>query len=759
MLTFLIQTNKSKWLLNKGNGMKLALHTNSLETNIPAKTKSFGVKNAAKLIGLLRNNVYTYKIGTPVQEYMSNARDAMREAKSTKRIIVTVPNQMNPVFKVRDFGPGIDPTRMDTVFIEYGGTTKDETNDQAGGFGIGSKSAWAYTDSFTVTTICGGIKYVYVMHTGSNNEGSYSLMSEEQTDEETGTEIQIAVKSGDLQEFRNAIWRACYFWRTEEYPEFKGVLAHEVPAKLESLRVGDIELMKTLPSYIRLDANYHNDHLSVVIDGIPHATSREFLKEIPEVMDLLKPIKCNVLVHVGNGVMDFPASREMISTEPINKSVLAKLAPKLKEELQKHIDSQFAKAKNYDQWIGCYQTLERVFRISDKTKAGAEKHVRAEFAKAKTNSEWIACYQRVAKEFTPKDLFKRGEYSLDGNTVHSQKFKDFDLMEVGVRGNKGFKREEVRQLDFHNLNHIFFIDNPNEFIVTQNKRIREYLEKNGIRRAILLIAREKSEMVPVPVPVPADGSKAVPISPPQFTKKILVTLKDSEKAVQKMSKDFDARALSTLSFTPTVRQPRERREKEKQEFTVHRYRGGWRKRPKQTTLEKIESSRDRYLYVPFKEFKKYESEFREMREFVEGLGYELCCLAPSAIKTVTGSKSFRSYDNWRAAYKPDAKLIASFCSKKAVNKQAMQLLSQATEKIADLALIGMLATYKEILKSNPQDVPEAIKEMISKEVKAFEKDDAELTKLLKQSYPLVSMVEGSNTAIANEIVFYINAKA
>lgn len=740
--------------------MKLALHTNTLETNVPAKTKSFGVKNAAKLIGLLRNNVYTYKIGTPVQEYMSNARDAMREAKSTKRIIVTVPNQMNPVFKVRDFGPGISIDRMDTVFIEYGGTTKDDTNDQAGGFGIGSKSAWAYTDSFTVTTITGGIKYVYVMHTGSNNEGSYSLISEEHSDEETGTEIQIAVKPGDLQEFRNAIWRACYFWRAEEYPEFKGVLAHEVPAKLTSLRVGDLELMSTLPSYIRLDNNYHHDHLSVVIDGIPHATSREFLREIPEVQDLLKSIKSNVLVHVGNGVMDFPASREMISTEPINKSVLAKLAPKLKEGLQKHIDSQFAKAKNYAEWIACYQTLGNVVRISDKTKAGVEKHVRAEFSKAKTHSEWIACYKYVAKDFAPKDLFKRGDYTIDDSAVHSKTFRDFDLIEVGIRGNKGFKREEVKELHFNNLEHIFVIDNPDEFIVTQNKRLREYLDKAHARRAILLIPREKTEMVPVPVPAPADGSKATaPTTPPQFTKKILVTLKDSEKAVQKVCKDFDARPLSSLTFTPTVRQPREKREKEKQEFTIHKYRGGWRKRPRQTTLEKVEASKDKYLYVPFKEFKKYESEFREMREFVEGLGYELCCLAPTAIKNVTGSKSFRSYDNWRATYKPDAKLVASFCSKKAVNKQAMQLLSHATEKIADLALVGMMATYKEILKSNPQDVPDAIQEMISKEVKAFEKDDAELTKLLKQSYPLVSMVEGNNAATANEIVFYINAKA
>ncbi len=744
--------------------MKLAQHTNELETNVPAKTRNFGVKNAAKLIGMMRTGIYTYKIRTPVQEYMSNARDAMREAKSTKRIIVTVPNALNPVFKVRDFGPGITPDRMDNVFIEYGGTTKDDTNDQAGGFGVGSKSAWAYTDSFTVVSITDGIKRTYVMHIGTTNEGSYNLISEEKTTEETGTEVQIAVKPNDIPEFRNGIWRACYFWRAEEYPEFKGVLAHEVPQRLPSTRIGDLELLSALPSFIGLDDNYHKDYLSVVIDGIPHKTSREFLREIPEVQDLLKLIRSNVLVHVGNGVMDFPVSREMISTEPINKMVLAKLAPVLKEGLEKHIDSEFAKAKNYARWIEVYQTLEKLYRLSDKTKAGAEKHVRAEYAKAKTNSEWIACYNHVAKEFTPKDLFKRGDYALDNQTVHSAKFKDFDLLEVGIRNMKGFKREAIKEMRFDHLPHIFVIDKPDEFIVTQNKRIREYLARTGVRRAILLIAREKSEMVPVPVPatVNAAGQNVATkpiVVPPQFTKKILVSLKDSEKAVQKVANDLGARKLSSLPFTPTVREKKEKVEREKLAFTIHRYRGSYRKKPRSTTLERVEASSDKYLYVPFKEFKKYESEFGEMRDFVEGLGYELCCLAPNVISTVMGSKSFRSYDNWRSTYKPDAKLIASFCSKKAMNKKEMQLLSQATLKIADVALVGMLETYKAILKSNPQDVPKAIEDMISKEVKAFEKDDAELTKLLKESYPLVRVIDGNLAATANEVVFYINAKA
>ena len=188
--------------------MKIAQHSNALETNVEVKSQDFGIGNASKIIGILRNYLYEHKVRTLVQEYMSNARDAMREAKSNEKIVVTVPNQMNPVFKVRDFGPGITPQRMSKVFIQYGESTKEGTNAQTGGFGIGAKSAWAYTDSFTIISITSGVKRTYVAHTGVNNQGRLDLVDTVDTDEPTGTEIHVAVKSQDLGQFQNAIWRA-----------------------------------------------------------------------------------------------------------------------------------------------------------------------------------------------------------------------------------------------------------------------------------------------------------------------------------------------------------------------------------------------------------------------------------------------------------------------------------------------------------------------------------------------------------------------
>src|ERR1017187_3447658 len=174
--------------------MKLAAHDNELETNMEVVSQDFGIGDLSVLIGMLRKNVYQHRIRTLVQEYMCNGRDAAREIGSTKKIIVSIPNELSPVFKVRDFGPGITPQRMTKVFLQYGNSTKRKTNGQTGGFGIGAKSAWAYTDSFTVISITGGVKRTYVCHLGSTNVGRADLMSEVETTEETGTEIHVAIK-------------------------------------------------------------------------------------------------------------------------------------------------------------------------------------------------------------------------------------------------------------------------------------------------------------------------------------------------------------------------------------------------------------------------------------------------------------------------------------------------------------------------------------------------------------------------------------
>ena len=63
---------------------------------------------------------------------------------------------------VRDYGPGLSHDDMFRVFTRYGRSTKRDSNEVVGMLGIGSKSGFAYADTFTVVSRHGGRVRTYV---------------------------------------------------------------------------------------------------------------------------------------------------------------------------------------------------------------------------------------------------------------------------------------------------------------------------------------------------------------------------------------------------------------------------------------------------------------------------------------------------------------------------------------------------------------------------------------------------------------------
>lgn len=715
--------------------MKLATHDNALETNTESATKSFGIGDARVIIRMLRNNVYKHKIPTTVQEYMSNGRDAQREAKSTQRCIVTLPNNLNPVFKVRDFGPGITPHRMANVFTEYGNSTKRGTNGQTGGFGVGAKSAWAYTDSFTVVSITGGKKRTYVCHIGSNEEGSADLISEQDTTEATGTEIQIAVKPGDIDQFARAAFRACYFWKPEEMPEFKGSYANQSPAQhkegftLRSISKANpvaLELFTgSLPDYVRL-STYHGDAMGLIVDGIPYQVDASMLELVPELKSVRSKIKCFPMIHVGNGVVQPALSREEIQNDEQTINSLKELAAKLEQTLELHIG--------------------------------------AEFKAAKSNTDWIKTYNKYTSLCNVDTYSKRGDYAINQSEIESALFKDFDLLEVGPnyarRGKGGFKRVPETSIGLTQLDRLFYVDDTEEAIVTQNRRVLEYLTKlqaPGTSRVtgkvMLLVPRQKTELKVHPIP----ANSPVGTMPKSETI-TLVTLAKSKKTVKAVAADLGAQPLSTLPYTPIVRVPKAKRDRTKEMFTLHEINGIYEsKTPRTVTLAQVHKT---YLYIEFGEYEKMKNKLQEMSDFASSLGYDYCALTKESIRFVQGEKRFTNYHTWLQTYKIDTKMLNAILSEKALNKSVMQMLSHTTVKMKDKEVLKMIETYRPILKSSGATLPpKSILDTVSKEIKEFKDADEALTDTLKTKYPLLSSVTYSpKEEVANEVVLYMNMK-
>lgn len=160
------------------------------------------VKDAAHIMTILRDTLYSDKVLAVLREYSSNAWDAHRDAgKSGVPIKVSIPTIMDPTLTIRDFGTGLSHEAVFEVYTQYGASTKRGSDNSVGMLGIGSKSGFAYSESFTVTSCHGGKRRTYVAVIDESEKGTINLLHEEDCGDETGVEIKIAVRPEDINEF------------------------------------------------------------------------------------------------------------------------------------------------------------------------------------------------------------------------------------------------------------------------------------------------------------------------------------------------------------------------------------------------------------------------------------------------------------------------------------------------------------------------------------------------------------------------------
>jgi len=182
-------------------------------------------KNQKKLMAILSQNLYQDPIGSIVREYVSNALDAQREANNTDPIKVQLLRENGSfVFKVIDNGVGLSPDRVENVFSKYLSSTKEGDANQLGYYGLGSKSALSYVDSFMIHSRYNGTLYSYMMLKGEQGT-ELSLLDMNDTTDHNGVTICINLHNDtDYVTFMDKIQRQlCYFegvYVEDEYQDF-----------------------------------------------------------------------------------------------------------------------------------------------------------------------------------------------------------------------------------------------------------------------------------------------------------------------------------------------------------------------------------------------------------------------------------------------------------------------------------------------------------------------------------------------------------
>lgn len=171
--------------------------------------RAFTIKATGKAFRTLIDGLYENKIGAVVREIISNGYDSHAAAKlGDVPLNITAPTAMDPTFRVRDYGVSMTHEDIMDLYSTIFESTKENTNDQVGMFGLGSKSPFAYTDTFAVTAYLNGEKRIYVAHISDDDVPQIThIVTEPEINEPQGIEVAIPVKPTDVHKFHHEITR------------------------------------------------------------------------------------------------------------------------------------------------------------------------------------------------------------------------------------------------------------------------------------------------------------------------------------------------------------------------------------------------------------------------------------------------------------------------------------------------------------------------------------------------------------------------
>lgn len=203
----------------------------TIEAGIDASSMPF-------LFDMLSTSFYSNAISSICREITSNCCDSHTEANVDDPVIVKRGEDEEGTYvSFIDTGVGMNQYLIEEVYMNYFSSTKRDSNEQIGGFGLGSKSPFSYTDHFYINTISNkhtfiynnvpcpfakvdkvvtlrtyNYKYQYIFTKGITKP-TIDLLFKSRTSEHTGTEIRIYLHdSSDIQSFRSALNKQlCYF--------------------------------------------------------------------------------------------------------------------------------------------------------------------------------------------------------------------------------------------------------------------------------------------------------------------------------------------------------------------------------------------------------------------------------------------------------------------------------------------------------------------------------------------------------------------
>lgn len=322
--------------------------------NVGSLTSVKATISADKMVKLfdLLQSPYSNPIGSIVRETATNSWDAHMEIGNNSPIIITldIDTGVGHFISFKDEGIGMSPDRINKVYVNYLESTKENTNNESGYFGIGSKSPLSYANEYYVTTIYDKICYEYLISKDDDGIPVITTLDMFVTDQPNGTLVKMYIEHTDLDAFLVEIKEQLrYFeqlyvvntlstYSSNFINEFKIVKGEHFICRVE-MKPGDrLFNMNREPDDLHCvigQVKYPLDRTKIITHYTKNHTNEE-LDTFTKKIEFLQFLSIGIQVPIGHDCVKVTTTRETIK-------YLSNTIPYLIEKIEKTYDEVVAK--------------------------------------------------------------------------------------------------------------------------------------------------------------------------------------------------------------------------------------------------------------------------------------------------------------------------------------------------------------------------------------------------------------------------------
>ena len=343
--------------------MKLQQNTNTIVRSGSFEESNYTIEASAKAFSILSDGLYANKIEAVIRELSTNAYDSHVDAgHPDKPFLVHLPNRFKPVFYIRDYGTGLSHEDCMNLYTTYFGSNKTDNNDAIGCLGLGSKSPFAYTDNFIVTSYFDGKMRVYNSYKNENNEPVFALVSEDDTTAINGMEITFSVEQDDVDEFEEAAQKIYKFFKVLPMLDMddEGAEQLELDDEFEYLIHGSNW------GLVKSEGRGHYGSNPTTGLAIMGQVAYPFDWEQFDDENVQSLLKSEVHIHFAIGELDITPSREALSYNESTKRAIKETVECILLEMKEVIEESFDECETLHAARMKYYKLKDVGNVLNK---------------------------------------------------------------------------------------------------------------------------------------------------------------------------------------------------------------------------------------------------------------------------------------------------------------------------------------------------------------------------------------------------------